>query len=149
MNYKSAFPSKYLKAADLHEGSDPITVTIDHISHEDVGFGNDKDLKLVAYFRKAKKGLVLNVTNANKIAALSNNGDTDEWEGLAVELYVTETQFAGNYVDCIRIRRPGNSGGDQGHGRGGGSEPDVADDIEPEPVADVEPQPATEDDIPF
>lgn len=99
-NIADAFPSKYLKAGDL-QGAEPI-VSIDHVAFEEVG--RDKDKKAVLYFRGKEKGLVLNKTNANKITQLAGTGITEEWEGFKLKLYATETQFAGDTVDCIRVK---------------------------------------------
>lgn len=100
----NAFPSKYLKASDL-QGGEPV-VTLDHVAFEAVG--QDRQQKAVLYFKGKEKGLVLNKTNANKITALLGTGVTEEWEGRKVRLYATETQFAGDTVDCIRIKAATN-----------------------------------------
>lgn len=100
MNVNSAFPSKYLKASDL--GTAQPTVIIDHVSIEEVG--RDKDSRPVIYFAGKEKGVVLNRTNAKKIAELVGSPETDEWAGFAVRLYATETQFGGDTVECIRIK---------------------------------------------
>ena len=100
MDINSAFPSKYLKAGDL-KGTEP-TVTIDRVEFEPVG--RDKEMKAVLYFRGKDKGLVLNKTNANKITQLTGSGITEEWDGFKIRLFATETTFAGDTVDCIRIK---------------------------------------------
>lgn len=95
-----AFPSKYVKAGDLH-GSEKI-VTIKGVKTEEVGRGRER--KLVVYFKGAEKGLVLNKTNATRIAKLVGSEDTDDWTGKQVKLFATETEFGGETVDCIRIK---------------------------------------------
>ncbi len=102
-NIADAFPSKYLKASDL-QGSEPV-VTLDHVAFEPVG--KDKEMKAVLYFRGKDKGLVLNKTNANKITQLLSSGITEEWEGQKIRLYATETTFAGDTVDCVRVKAVG------------------------------------------
>ena len=62
-----AFPSPYLKCADL--GGKPWVMKIRAVVMEDLGQGNDKEAKAVVYFESAKKGFVLNRTNANAIKA--------------------------------------------------------------------------------
>lgn len=99
-NIQDAFPSKYLKASDL-QGQEPV-VTMDHVAFEPVG--RDKEMKAVLYFRGKEKGLVLNKTNANKITQLTSSGVTEDWEGMKIRLYATETTFAGETVDCIRVK---------------------------------------------
>ncbi len=72
-----AFPSNYLKAADLNNRT--VKVKIDKVVFEEIGQNRDK--KPVMYFEKVKKGLVLNKTNATEIAA--THGDRTK----ASELY--------------------------------------------------------------
>lgn len=103
MNIDSAFPSNYLKASDLGDKS-PV-VTIDRIEVEPIG--RDREMKPVIYFQGKEKGLVLNKTNAKKIAELTGSKDTDDWTGCQVRIYATETEFGGETVECIRVKAPG------------------------------------------
>jgi len=99
MQIGNAFPSQYLKAADLNNRQ--IAVTIDRIEMEEVGDGR----KPVVYFQNKEKGLVLNKTNAETIAAIYGQ-ETDDWGGGEIILYPTETDFQGKRVPAIRIRIP-------------------------------------------
>jgi hypothetical protein len=103
VNIDSAFPSNYLKASDLGDKS-PV-VTIDRIEVEPIG--RDREMKPVIYFQGKEKGLVLNKTNAKKIAELTGSKDTDDWTGCQVRIYATETEFGGETVECIRVKAPG------------------------------------------
>ena len=102
MNINSAFPSNYIKASDLNDSS--IIVTIREVKVEQVG--RDKDTKMVLYFQGKEKGMVLNKTNARKIAEIAGSQDTDDWQGTAIMIYPTETEFAGETVECIRVKPP-------------------------------------------
>jgi len=126
MNIHEAFPSHYLKASDLGD-KEPI-VSIDRVELEAVG--RDKEMKPVVYFAGKEKGIVLNKTNSKKIAQIAGSPDTDDWRGVKVILYATETEFGGETVECIRIKAPKGSG--------------VRVVREPEPVAVI-----TDEDIPF
>ena len=64
MRVSQAFPSNYLKAADLQGRNVP--VTMNRVEMEDIG----GDHKPVVYFNGKDKGVVLNKTNANNIAQL-------------------------------------------------------------------------------
>lgn len=99
MKLNDAFPSRWLKAADLSGKSH--LVKIDHVDQEEIG----SDAKLVMYFRGKQKGVVLNRTNASVIASKYGD-DTDEWGGAEIELYPDKVQFQGNLVDAIRVRLP-------------------------------------------
>ena len=103
MRLKEAFPSKWLKADDL--GGRSHLVTIDRVTQEEVGQGADAELKLILYFAGKQKGVVLNRTNANSIAA-KHGDDTDDWGGAEVELYPEMVTFQGKTAPAIRIRIP-------------------------------------------
>lgn len=105
MNINDAFPSNYLKASDLGDAQ-PV-VTIDRVEIEPVG--RDKEMKPIVFFQGKTKGLVLNKTNSKKIAEIATSPDTDDWAGVAVKLYATETEFGGETVECIRIKNPKGS----------------------------------------
>lgn len=102
MNVNTAFPSKYLKAADL--GDTQPVVTISHVEIEEVG--QDKEKRPVCYFQGKVKGVVLNRSNANSITAISGTPETDEWPGVQVQLYVAVVSFRGEEVEAIRMRAP-------------------------------------------
>jgi len=98
MKVSNAFPSKYLKAADL--GDRHIKLIMNRVELEDIG---DDQKKPVLYFTKAKKGLVLNKTNAKTIATAYGD-DMDEWDGKEVILYPAMVDFRGDQVEAIRVR---------------------------------------------
>jgi hypothetical protein len=100
MNIGTAFPSQYLKAADL-QGREP-AVTIERLEFEPVG--QDKEIKPVLYFAGKEKGMVLNKTNAETIKTLTGSEETDDWGGFAIRLYSAKVQFQGKTVDSIRIK---------------------------------------------
>lgn len=100
MRIGAAFPSDYLKAADLQ--GRPAPVTISHVSMENVG---GSDHKPVLYFHGKQRGLVLNKTNANIIASVHGE-ETDSWAGKRIELYPTQVEFQGKMVEAIRVRHP-------------------------------------------
>lgn len=105
MNIDSAFPSKYLKAADL--GAARPVVTIASVSMEEVGDDKLPVLKLVG----KDKALVLNRTNSSMIAEIAGTNETDNWRGVKIQLYATKTDFGGKRVDCVRIEYPASGAG--------------------------------------
>ena len=96
MRISSAFPSQYLKAADLQ--GQRVGVTMSHVTMEDIG----GDLKPILYFQGKEKGLVLNKTNANTIAGAYGD-DTTEWTGKAIQMYEAMVDFQGRQVAAIRV----------------------------------------------
>ena len=129
-NINDAFPSNYLKAADLQGRS--VAVVIDRVEFEAVG--QKKEMKPILYFQGKDKGVVLNKTNANKIMQLTESPVTEEWKGHAICLYPTETSFQGEMVDCIRVKAV---------------PPGARPQRTPPPEPDPPPVPMTESDIPF
>lgn len=106
--YHVAFPSKYVKAADL--AGRRLVVTVGDVSFADVGSGQNTDRKLVVRFRESDaKSLVLNRINCETIAELAGSDDIDQWPGTRIELYPAKTEFGGKRVDCIRIAAPAPS----------------------------------------
>ncbi len=99
MRVSDAFPSNYLKAADLHDRN--VMVVIDRVQMEDIG----DDHKPVLYFQGKEKGLVMNKTNANNIAVVYGD-DTDDWTGKEIVLFPAMVDFQGRTVAAIRVRAP-------------------------------------------
>ena len=99
MDMRKAFPSAFLKAADI-DGS--ATYTISSVAMETVG----EDTKPVIKFAGEKRGLVLNKTNSERISAVLGY-DSDDWSGRKVELCVEKIPFqGGRLVDGIVVRVP-------------------------------------------
>ena len=79
-------------------------VTIDRIEVEPIG--RDKEMKPVLYFQGKDNALVLeNKTNAKK----DRGGDGEQGihgrlVGCQIRIYATETEFAGESVECIRVK---------------------------------------------
>lgn len=133
MRISTAFPSDYLKAADLNGKA--VRVTIESVSTEEVG----NDQKPVLHFVGKDKGLVLNKTNANRIVEATGTDETDDWKGWAITLYACKVDFQGKRVDAIRVDdRPDAS-----------KSPDRTARPSTPPVTDAPPPLVTDDDIPF
>ncbi len=97
MDINGAFPSDYLRALDL-QGRD-VNVVIDAVRMEQLG----GEPKPIVFFRNKQKGMVLNKTNANNIAAVYGP-ETDGWAGRPITLYPTQVDFQGRSVPAIRVR---------------------------------------------
>jgi arabinogalactan endo-1,4-beta-galactosidase len=99
MNINDAYPSNYLRASDLKGRNIP--VVIDRIEQEKVG----NDTKMVLYFQNKTKGMILNKTNANNIAALYSP-ETDAWAGRQLIIFEAMVDFKGQTVPALRVRGP-------------------------------------------
>jgi hypothetical protein len=98
MNIFDAFPSSYLKAADLKGRR--VALTIKDVTIEQLG----EDKKPVVYFHgtSSERGLVLNKTNASAIAEMYGP-ETAEWVGRKIIIYSARVEFQGQYRDGIRV----------------------------------------------
>ena len=89
---------KSLKAEDLQGKARKLQIE----SYDTVEF--DGAQKIVLSFVGAQKGLVLNITNANRITANLGTDDIDGWVGKEIIIYPTMTEFSGKQVPCIRVK---------------------------------------------
>jgi hypothetical protein len=103
MKIDDAFPSKYLKPADLQGRQ--VKLTICEVGMRQIG----NDNKPVVYFEGKDKGLVLNKTNAVMISEIASSDDTDSWPGVAIMIYPTKTDYQGKRVDTIRVDWPADA----------------------------------------
>ena len=82
----------------------PVVLTMNKVVTEPVvGQGGKVEEKLILYFKETKKGLILNKTNAKRIAKLYG-GETDSWADKVVELYTEEVKAFGETHNAVRIR---------------------------------------------
>jgi hypothetical protein len=92
-----AFPSKYLKSADVK--AKQLVAAISHVDFEAVG--QDKKQKPVIYLEGDHKPIVCNRTNFETIEEAF--GDSDDWAGRKIKVYCAVTSYQGKRVDGIRI----------------------------------------------
>ncbi len=105
MKISDAFASKYIKAADLQGRR--VSVTISHVTVENVGKEDKPENKPVVYFTGKDKGLVLNKTNGEQISSMYGD-ETDTWLDKVIELFTQKVPFNGQMVDAIRVAPPPN-----------------------------------------
>ena len=98
-NINDLFPSKYLKASDLH--GQARRVTISNVAVEEIAQGEHKP---VIYFSNAPKPVVLNKTNGQLLASFLGL-ETAAWSGNEIEIYPEKVGFQGKIVDAIRMRQ--------------------------------------------
>jgi hypothetical protein len=98
-NINEAFPSNYVKAADLKGRQ--LTVKMDRTEYEMIG----EDKKLILYFVGKEKGMVLNKTNANNIASIYGD-ETEDWRDQEIILFEAMVDFQGKTVPAIRVKAP-------------------------------------------
>ena len=106
MKIFDAFPSKYLKAADL--GGSEIRAIMKHVMMEEIKDPKDpEDAKVVPvlYFRSVPKGLVVNKTIA-KVIAMGYGQETDEWRDKPIILFTAMVDAFGDTMEAIRAKLP-------------------------------------------
>ena len=101
MKVSDAFPSEFLKAADI--GQNQVKVLIAHVELREMTDGENKP---VVFFQNKKKGVVLNVTNANAIAQYYGD-DMDLWVSKPIVLFTMMVSYQGRMQPGIRVRIPG------------------------------------------
>lgn len=93
------FPSNYLKASDFPQ---PRIVTINRLEMQKMNDGTEKP---VLFFNELEHGLVMNKTNANRIAEFLGE-NYQGWPQRQVELYMEMVDFQGKRTPAIRARAP-------------------------------------------
>ena len=85
-----------------------IEVTVSRCVEEDVSMANEPaKMKYVLYFMEQEKGLILNLTNWDRIEAISKEPDSDNWDGTVITLFNDPTvDYGGKMVGVIRVWVP-------------------------------------------
>lgn len=107
-HYRKAFDSPYLSSADLVE---PTVLTIKHVRLEPDKTKKTKDLFNTAYFIEKElrpgeklKPMILNATNSKTIKGLTGSAFIDDWNGVAVTVYVDpQVRFGKEVMEGLRI----------------------------------------------
>ena len=97
--------AKYLKKEDIPS---PVDTSILWIKEEEVTTpGKGSERRLVLYPDGQKKGLVLNMANAEALAEITGTDDYEKWLDIPIQLYADpDVTFGKKKVGGIRIRKP-------------------------------------------
>ncbi len=130
--------SKFLTKEDC--GENGIAVTIVGWRETDVSMESEPTkIKYVLDFQETDKPLVLNNTNGQRIEAITNSDDFDDWKGQRITLFNDKTvSFGGKTVGGIRVYVPQQA-------PAAAQQPDITN---PGYVGD-DPPPPTDDNIPY
>lgn len=93
------FPSRYLKASDLHGRE--VKVVMQNVEKEKLG----DEMKMALYFKGKEKAMILNKTNAGTISD-GYGDDTDDWYDQPLILFSVMVDFQGKVGPAIRCRVP-------------------------------------------
>lgn len=95
--------SSYLQKSDVN-GEDGINVTIRGVKFEEVG--DEKEKKAVLYFQEHEKGMVLNLTNKDRLKHATGEHTTQGIQGKRIGLFNDPTvMFGAKMTGGIRIRK--------------------------------------------
>lgn len=106
MKMKELYPSKYLKADDVDEVGGEARALIKSVRLEELqDTEGGKEDKPVLHFANLPKGMVLNKTNADRIAAVYGD-ESDDWRGKEIILYTEPVTAFGKTANAIRVKVP-------------------------------------------
>jgi hypothetical protein len=96
--------AKYLKKEDIPS---PINTSILWIKEEEVTApGKGTETRLVLSLDGLKKGLVLNMANAEVLADIAGTDDYEKWSDIPIQLFVDpDVKYGGKKTGGIRIRK--------------------------------------------
>jgi hypothetical protein len=104
MKMRELYPSKYLKADDVDEQGGEVAGIIKGVRLEEMQDNEGaKEDRPVLFFSNLPKGMVLNRTNADRIAAVFGD-ESEEWRGKVVTLYTEQVTAFGKTTNAIRLR---------------------------------------------
>ena len=107
-HFKKAFNSPYLSSADI---VGQMTFTVSHVKLELDKTKKTKDLFNTAYFAEREirpgeklKPMILNVTNSKTMKILSGSPFIEDWQGVAITIYVdSNVKFGREVMEGLRI----------------------------------------------
>lgn len=99
MELNNIFGGDTIKAADLKGREFTLVIASVDLKKFDDG------PKLIITFQNAKKALIANKTNSERIGMMYGT-NTDGWIGREISLYADLVNFQGKMVEAIRIRPP-------------------------------------------
>jgi hypothetical protein len=102
-DFDALYGSKYLSVADLKDGEPRFKIGKVEVAELREKNGTTKR-KYVMLFEGVEKGLVINKTNARKLAEVYGK-QSSKWIGQIVQLYAEETSF-GKGVRVRPMRKP-------------------------------------------
>lgn len=101
-HWKQLVNPDYIGAYALPDGED-LTVTIESVSREVVTCAGGKKEECTVVRLVKNKPFIINATNSKSIHKLYGPY-IEEWAGKQITLYASTTKFAGELVECLRIR---------------------------------------------
>ena len=106
-HWKKLTNPNYIGSHDFQPNQE-LTVMIERVQSESVKCMEGGKVKeeqcVVAYFKGAKKPMILNKTNCKIIAKKLNTPYIEQWVGGQITLYVAKVKAFGDIVDALRVK---------------------------------------------
>ena len=104
-NIDEIYGGKFMKATDIQK---PVRLTIKSARIEQMPARDNEEArnKVVLTFNDIEKEMVVNATNAARIAEIAKTRVIEDWAGIVVMLVKDKTKFRGNLVDTISVMAP-------------------------------------------
>ena len=106
-HWKKLTNPNYLGSHDFQPNQE-VKVTIERIENVDVELFNGKKLEtkncILAYFKGAKKPMILNKENMKLITKCLGTPYIEKWSGKEIILFVSQVSAFGSTVDAVRVK---------------------------------------------
>jgi len=104
-DYRDMYPKPFLDHRDL-QGKAHL-MTIKSVASQELHNSktNQKELKWILHFERARKYLILNQTMAEAVAKATGENNPHNWAGKVVEIYPTQVDAFGQTHDVVRVRK--------------------------------------------
>lgn len=102
-HWKKNFDYRFLSGDEI---PGEITVEIERVTKEETfnPSSNSKEDVLAVYFKGAKKGIILNKTNAKAIAKVAGTPYQEDWIGTKIIIYPKDGKFFGEQMKVVRVK---------------------------------------------
>lgn len=102
-HWKKNYDYRFLSGDEIEK---ELTVTISKVSDEEVfnPSSNSKEKAVAAYFKGAKKGIIINKTNAKTISKVVGSVYVEDWVGKKIIIYPKKGRFFGEEMTVIRVK---------------------------------------------
>lgn len=106
-HWKKLSNQDYLGTWIFDKPGQQITFTIREIKNEVItGADGKKEECTLAYFKEAKKGMILNATNKKAIAKIAGSPYIEKWINVQITVHSENVKAFGEVVEALRVIVP-------------------------------------------
>ena len=102
-HWKRLTDPNYIGAEILQPGQE-LTLVIERVVKEQVKSADGTNECIVAYFKGAKKGMILNKTNCKIISKRLDSPYIEQWVGKSITIYAAKVRAFGEMVEALRVK---------------------------------------------